>query len=158
MIAVSLTLSSWAFAQTPAGWHTHIDVAGHYKIDYPSDWQVMSKGSAVIITSPGGAEERGVFGITKKAEGSSIEDSIEKEFSDPDRPSDLQKSPAKLAGVPATKVWGSKKSDPSIRVVEYYVQNGKHPYYIIFQAPHTSMTRYSPVFNAMIGSMQFLQK
>jgi len=158
LLSLSLLLSSVTFAQspTPVGWHTHIDVGGHYKIDYPDGWQILSKGNALVITSPGGPEERGVFGITQKAEGSTIQESIDKEFSDPEHSPDLQRAPAKLAGLPATKVWGSKKGDANIRMVEYYIQNDKHPYYILFQAPHAATATYSPIFNTMIGSMQFL--
>jgi hypothetical protein len=160
LLVLSFVLASVAVAAPPKkgpAWRVFVEPGGSYKISYPPGWQVLTKGSAVVITSPGGPEERGVFGITLRGEGSTIQDSVKKEFDDPDRSSDLQQSPAKLADNPAIKVWGSKKGDASIRIVEYYVQRGDRQYYILFQAPHDAMSRYSQHFNAMIGSMKFLQ-
>jgi hypothetical protein len=155
----SVFLASSLFAALPNGneWRTYVDLGGFYKINYPPGWQVLSKGNAVVITSPGDAGERGVFGITPRARGLRIEEAVEQEFSDPERSSDLQKTAARLGNQPAIKVWGSKKGDPNTRIVEYYVQRGNNQYYILFQAPHASMDRYSGVFNKMIASMKFLQ-
>ncbi len=141
----------------PSGWQLYTDVGGSYQINYPPEWQAMSRGNALVIASPGSVEERGVFGITPRAEGTTIEDSVKKEFGDPDHSADLKKVASRIAGRMATKVWGSKKGDPSIRIVEYYVQDGHQQFYILFQAPHAAMAQYSPVFNTMIGSMQFLK-
>jgi hypothetical protein len=102
-------------------------------------------------------ENRGVFGITPRARGMRIEEAVKQEFDDPNRSTDLQKAPSRIGDQPAIKVWGSKKNDPNTRMVEYYVQRGEHQYYILFQAPHASMDRYSPVFNKMIASMKFLK-
>ncbi len=159
LLIATLFLTGTPFAAPPKGvnWKTHVDPAGNYKINYPPGWQVLMKGKALVITSPGGPDERGVFGITLRAEGVSMDESVQKEFDDPDRSADLQQSPARIADTPAIKVWGSKKGDPSIRIVEYYVQRGDQQFYILFQAPHAAMIRYSPVFQSMIGSMKFLQ-
>jgi hypothetical protein len=165
IVPLSVLLVSTVFAKPPAsidvppsnGWQTFTDQGGFYQINYPGNWQVLSKGNAVVITSPGGPEERGVFGITPRPEGITVQESVDKEFSDPEKPSDLQKAPARLGNLPAVKVWGSSKKDPSIRIVEYYIQKGHQQYYILFQAPHVMMPKYSPVFNAMIKSMEFLK-
>jgi hypothetical protein len=160
IVPFSILLATSVFAQPDApmsGWQTYVDNGGYYKISYPPGWQVLTKGNALVITSPGGPDERGVFGITPRAEGVTINDAVDKEFSDPNRASDLQKSASRIAGIPATKVWGSKKGDPNIRVVEYYVQSGTQQFYILFQAPHSAMTQFSPVFNSMISSMKFLK-
>ena len=158
-LAVLLSVSMVSAAPAPKGpkWKVYVEPGGFYKITYPPSWQVLTKGNALVITSPGGPDERGVFGITLRAPGSSMEESVEKEFADPDRSSDLQQSPARIADTPAIKVWGSKKGDSSIRIVEYYVQRDDRQYYILFQAPHHAMARYSQHFNAMIGSLKFLQ-
>lgn len=146
-----------AAVSTPASWLTYTDLGGYYTIRYPPEWQVLTKGNALVITSPGGPDERGVFGITPRAEGLVINEAVEKEFQDPDRSADLKKSPARIGDVPAIKVWGSKKGNPNIRMVEYYVQKGHQQFYVLFQAPHVAMDRYSPIFNAMIASMRFLK-
>jgi hypothetical protein len=146
-----------AAGPVPAGWATYNDMSGSYSIHYPPDWQVLTKGNAVVITSPGDASVRGVFGITPRAAGVSINESVDKEFSDPNRAPDLQRTPARLANIPAIKVWGSKKGNTAIRIVEYYVQIGNVQYYILFQAPHAQMQRYGPTFDKMIGSLRFQQ-
>ena len=138
-------------------WMTYTEPGENYQINYPADWQPLTKGNALVITSPGGPEERGVFGITLRTTGLTVEAAVEKEFQDPNRAADLKKSPARIAEMPAIKVWGSKKGDPNIRVVEYYVQKGSQQYYILFQAPHAAMDQYRAVFNAMIASMKFLK-
>jgi len=157
-LAAAACLAAVAFAAPPktVDWKTYVEPGGAYKINYPPGWQVLTKGHALVITSPGEPEVRGVFGITLRAGDVSMDEAVEKEFVDPDRSQDLQQSPARIADTPAIKVWGSKKGDPGTRIVEYYVQRGEHPYYILFQAPHAAMVRYSPLFNAMIGSMKFL--
>jgi hypothetical protein len=161
MTLLGICLISPVHAQMagPAGtnWLTYTDPDGRYEINYPSDWQTLTKGNALVITSPGGPEERGVFGITLRAAGLTVDAAVDKEFQDPEHPADLKKSPARIGEMPATKVWGSKKGDPNIREVKYYVQNGPQQYYILFQAPHAAMDHYRAVFNAMIASMKFLK-
>jgi len=139
-----------------ASWRVYTDVNGDYQVNYPSNWQVLTRGNALVITSPGSGETRGVFGITPRAEGMKVEDAVKKEFDDPNRSPDLQKASSRIANQPAIKVWGAKKGNPGVRMVEYYVQKGNRQYYILFQAPRESMDRYGPVFNGMIGSLKFL--
>src|SRR5262249_54869013 len=126
-----------------------------YTIDYPPNWQVLTKGNAVAITSPGDPETRGVFGITLRAEGVSAEEAVHKEFADPNHAPDLKKVPARIGGIPGIKDWGTKKGNSAIRIVEYYVQKGSQQYYILFQAPHSYMPNYTSIFNRMIASMKF---
>lgn len=153
-IAISsiLPLTAWA-----ASWITYIDASGIYKITYPSSWQILTKGNAVVITSPGGPDERAIFGITRRSQGTSAEEAVGKVFSDPQRSEDLQRTHASLGGLPAIKVWGSKKGDPSMRIVEYYVQKGPDQYYILFQAPFVRTSEFKPMFDGMIASMKFLK-
>jgi hypothetical protein len=155
LASLILAGSSFAAPAAPkAAWLTYQEPNGAYKINYPAHWQVMTRGNALVITSPEEPESRGVFGITIRPGKSSIEDSVSKEFEDPERSQDLQQAPARLSDLPAIKVWGSKKGDQSTRIVEYYVQKGDHQFYVLFQAPHSSMPRFSPVFNAMISSFK----
>jgi hypothetical protein len=158
LLAANVTAAPPASFDAPlsGGWETFSDPGNAYKIDYPNDWHVLHKGNAVVITSPGRPEDRGVFGITLRTHAPSVEESVDKEFADPNHSRDLQKAASRLAGLPATKVWGSKKNDPNIRVVEYYLQKGDAQYYILFQAPHLEMSKFGPVFQKMIGSFQFL--
>ncbi len=139
------------------GWRLFVDIGGYYRVNYPGTWQVLTRGNALVITSPGGPEIRGVFGITPRPEGSNIQETVDKEFKDPERSPDLKQAPSRIAGRPAVKVWGSKKGDPNIRMVEYYVQEGPQQFYILFQAPHAGMTRFGPIFERMIASMKFLK-
>jgi hypothetical protein len=144
-------------AETRPGWKTYTDSTGHYSINYPEKWQPITRGDALVISSPGEAATRGVFGITRRTGDVTAPEAVAKEFESPDRPADLQQGPAKMGDRPAIKVWGSKKGDPNIRVVEYYLQKDRHTqYYILFQAPHAMMSKYGPIFNRMIGSIQFL--
>jgi hypothetical protein len=159
--ALALVASVGVHAQSPEAintkWLTYTDLGGFYKVNFPSSWQVLTKGNAVVITSPGGMDDRGVFGITPRAEGVTVESSIEKEFSDPDHAPDLTKYPARIANLSATKVVGSKKGNPNIRIVEYYVQRGTQQYYILFQGPRLDWATYSPVFEKMIASLHFIK-
>src|ERR1700721_2331012 len=104
LVPLSILLATSVFAAQPAKltthWPVYVDTGGFYKISYPPGWQVLTKGNALVITSPGGPDERGVFGITPRADSASIDDSVGKEFGDPDRSADLQKSPSPLAGAP----------------------------------------------------------
>src|SRR5688572_11587351 len=97
LVALSLLAACPALVPAaPDDWLTHVDMSGNYKISYPPDWSVLSKGNAVVITSPGTPEERGVFGITPRAAGLSINEAVAKEFEDPNRSSDLQKAPSRI--------------------------------------------------------------
>jgi hypothetical protein len=146
-------LAATVYAETR--WLVYEDTGGAYQLNYPSTWQVLTKGTALVITSPGGPETRGVFGITPRAGGVTMDDAVKKEFDDPNRPADLVKSPARIGGLPAMKIVGSKKGDPNTRVVEYYVQNGSHQFYVLFQAPRAAMSQYTALFNGMIASIKF---
>lgn len=155
-IAGLLALTATVGSAETISWITYTDPQGMYTINYPEGWQTKSQGRALVISSQEGSE-RGVFGITLRGEGVSKESAVEREFADPNRPEDLQKVASRIANQPAIKVWGSKKGDPSIKSVEYYVEKGTQEYYILFQAPHAAMARYSPIFNAMIASFKFAE-
>src|SRR5438552_3399056 len=103
LIPLTLFLTSSVLAQPSStkmtqDWKTYTDIGGAYEIRYPPTWQVLSKGNALVITSPGLPEERGVFGITPRAEGTTIQESVDKEFADPTHATDLQKNPTRIAG------------------------------------------------------------
>ncbi len=153
LLLSTILLSTTAGAQTLT-WKTYSDPQGAYTVNYPEGWETMTQGKALVIRSVDAAE-RGIFGITLRTEGTSKEAAVERQFADPEHAQDLQKAPARIADQPAIKVWGSKKGDPHIRSVEYYIEKDGQQYYILFQAPHTAMARYSPVFNAMISSLKF---
>ncbi len=144
-------------AQPAIKWHTYTDQGGFYSLNYPDGWEVLTKGNAVVIKGPGGPDNQGIFGITPRASGITIEESVKKEFSDPDRPKDLVKSMSRIANTPATKVVGSKKGNPDVKVVEYYVQIGSQDYYILFQTPRAAWSHNSDYFDGMIASMIFLK-
>jgi hypothetical protein len=160
LLGFGLALATTASAQNlsaDGGWRLYEDTGGYYKVNYPATWQVLTRGNALVITSPGGPEIRGVFGITPRPEGTTVQDAVNKEFQDPEHSPDLKKAPARIANRPAVKVWGSKKGDPNIRMVEYYIEEGSQQFYILFQAPHAGMDRFGPIFEKMIATMKFLK-
>ena len=126
---------------------------GLYTFRYPSRWQVNAKDGAMIVKSPGSA---GVFGIVRRPDDQPNEQAVNRLLVAPNRPQDLTLTPARLAGISATKLIGSKKEDPYIRTVEYYLQhpNG-HQYYILLQAPRNEWNKYSIAFGSMLRTLSF---
>ena len=161
-VMVVLAASGWNSALVSAAssrvkWLDYTDQNRLYSLRVPSSWEVLSKGNAVVIASREDPAQRGVFGITLRPGGKTVEEAVEQEFQAKDRPTDLVKSPARIAGAPAVKVVGSKKGDPATRVVEYYAQNGDHQYYLLLQAPRDRWNQYNAIFYIMIRSFKFME-
>jgi hypothetical protein len=140
--------------QVAAQLHQYAHPMGLYQLRYPSGWQLNSNDTAMIVKSTHG--DRAVFGIVRRPETETNEAAIEREFSANNRPADLTRASARVAGLPATKVIGSSKEDPNNKMVEYYVQhpNGRS-YYVLMMAPRQEWNRYAGTFNSILQNLSF---
>jgi hypothetical protein len=127
---------------------------GLYKLRYPANWRVNAHDNAMVMKSSNRAGQPVVFGIVRRNESLPNEDALLKEFNSPNRPADMVRMPARVAGLPATKVIGSDKNNPDNRLVEYYVQhpNGRE-YYIMLMAPRNQWAHYASTFNTMLTTL-----
>ena len=126
---------------------------GLYKFRYPSTWQVNATESAMVIKSP---DDVGVMGIVQRPDDQPNDEAVSKELQVSDRPTELKQASARVAGLAATKLIGSKKDDPYTKTVEYYLQhpNG-HQYYILLMAPQRDWNRYNVAFGSMLRTLSF---
>jgi hypothetical protein len=128
---------------------------GFYTVRYPASWRVNAKENAMLVKS-NGTSRFGVFGIVRRDDSNPNEEAVKHELAAPNRPADLTEMPARVAGLPATKIVGSAKENPDNRMVEYYVQ---HPdgrqYYILMMAPRNQWNQYNVAFNSMLQSLSF---
>lgn len=133
---------------------SYSDSQGRYQMNYPETWQISAKEGAVLVRSSRGPDG-GVFGIMCRPDDRPNSQAIKKELKAKDRPADLTQAPARVGGLPATKLIGSKKNDPATKMVEYYIQNPAtgHQFYVLLMAPKDQWSRYSPTFGSILNSL-----
>jgi hypothetical protein len=140
----------------PAAPKRYAHPEGLYAIRYPASWDMRVRKDAMILRSSGSRGSHGMFGIMRRSDDQSIDEAVMREFEAADRPADFKKRPAKVAGMPATKLLHSSKEDPDARVVEYYLENmNGEQFYILMVAPRKEWARYNIPFTAMLRSLRF---
>jgi hypothetical protein len=132
----------------------YLHPGGLYAVRYPASWEINAKDNAMVMRSQARNGAHAVFGVVHRSESPSNEESVKHEFEAADKPGDLIRGEARVAGHHAIKVTGTSKDDPLSRMVEYYVDSANgHQYYILMKAPREDWNRYNMAFSAMIRSL-----
>jgi hypothetical protein len=134
----------------------YIHPQGLYRLRYPAEWKINASDSAMIIKSPGANGNMGVFGIRLLSGHQTLQEAIDKEIKRQGNTMGYETTSTQVAGLPATKLVGSKNDDPDTRMVEYFLQqpNG-HLYYIMLMAPASSWDHFAGAFYTIMRTLSF---
>jgi hypothetical protein len=131
----------------------YIHPEGLYQVSYPTNWTMHAKADGMLAVSGGRHGEQVVFGVLRRQDTMSNEQAIEKEMTASNRPIDLVKMQARVAGLSATKLVGAGPN-PDVKKVEYYVEteNGHH-YFILMMAPRDEWNQHNLAFSKILNTL-----
>jgi hypothetical protein len=129
----------------------------HVQVAVPDDWSPVKTPNALAFRFDDLVGGSAAFGILKSdASGMHIDEAVDKEFAQKDRPADWQRSNSKIDGMRAIKIAGSSKSAPENKMVHYFVETPRGIYLIQCQATQEQWSVYSPIFATILSKLKFL--
>lgn len=137
-------------------WQPYQNQDLHFTIKLPKQWKVLEKGNVVGFTSPSQGPSYGAMGIMKSSKrGISIQEAARQDIgASLDSKSSTQIT-TRLGGFPAVKVVTTPKSDPTRKLVQYYVRVGEDLFLVQCVGPSNQWAKYSALFATMIRTFQF---
>jgi hypothetical protein len=160
VVALLVTTSSWAAPakeKPKMRWTSYRSNVLKVQVTVPSAWVPRKSNTALGFLTPGPADQRAAVGILKSNDQtSSIDQLADQQFSEPSRPQDWVRVPARVAGMRAIKIVGTAKDNADRKMVQYYVETPNGTYLLQCIAPLGTYPLYSDLFATMLTKLQFL--
>jgi hypothetical protein len=165
LLSVLSTAGSLMFSQ-PADvlaasqkWTTYKSNVLGLQVSVPSDWSPAKTQKALAFRyddQTGGTA--GVGFLKSSKPGVSIQSQADQEFKREGSSAAWKRSSAVVAGMPAIKMTGVSRVDPTHKLIHYFVQTPSGVYLIQCQGSADRWTEFGPVFSTILAKLKFLSR